>query len=91
MGSKRARQYEHIKESEKQEGRSEGRAEEIAARSVNKDRAQSGEAQQASKLSREDIRPAAAAASGRVPDRAVARAPSSMRTPSASVSRAARA
>lgn len=37
-GTKRARQYEHIKKSEKQAGRSEGRAEEIAARAVNKER-----------------------------------------------------
>ncbi len=43
-GSKRARQYEHIRESEKREGRSEKRAEEIAARTVNKERARSGEA-----------------------------------------------
>jgi hypothetical protein len=43
-GSKRARQYEHIRESEKREGRSEKRAEEIAARAVNKERARSGEA-----------------------------------------------
>ena len=42
-GSKRARQYEHIRESEKREGRSEKRAEEIAARAVNKERARSGE------------------------------------------------
>lgn len=41
-GSKRARQYEHIKKSEKEAGRSEGRAEEIAARSVNKEKARSG-------------------------------------------------
>jgi hypothetical protein len=42
-GSKRARQYEHVKKSEKQTGRSESRAEEIAARTVNKERARSGE------------------------------------------------
>jgi hypothetical protein len=54
-GTKRARQYEHIKESERERGASEDRAEEIAARTVNKERARSGEAQQASKLSREDI------------------------------------
>ncbi len=52
-GSKRARQYEHIKESLKQEG--ESRAEEIAARTVNKERARSGEARDPSRLSREDI------------------------------------
>jgi hypothetical protein len=38
-GSKRARQYEHVKKSERQAGRSEKRAEEIAARAVNKERA----------------------------------------------------
>jgi hypothetical protein len=47
-GSKRARQYEHIRESEKREGRSEKRAEEIAARAVNKERARSGEARSSS-------------------------------------------
>lgn len=43
-GTKRARQYEHIKSSAKQSGASTGRAKEIAARTVNKQRAQSGEA-----------------------------------------------
>ena len=42
-GTKRARQYEHIKKSEKKAGRSENRAEEIAARAVNKEKARSGE------------------------------------------------
>ena len=42
-GTKRARQYEKIKQSEKEQGRSEDRAEEIAARTVNKARARSGE------------------------------------------------
>jgi hypothetical protein len=42
-GTKRARQYEHVRKSEKEEGRSEKRAEEIAARTVNKERARSGE------------------------------------------------
>jgi hypothetical protein len=41
--AKRERQYEHIKESEEKEGRSEKRAKEIAARTVNKQRAESGE------------------------------------------------
>jgi hypothetical protein len=54
-GSKRARQYEHIKESQLEQGRSEDLAEEIAARTVNKERARSGEAQESSRLSREDI------------------------------------
>jgi hypothetical protein len=42
-GTKRARQYEHIKDSAKQRGASIDRAEEIAARTVNKERARSGE------------------------------------------------
>jgi hypothetical protein len=54
-GSKRERQYEHVKESELDQGRSEGRAEEIAARTVNKERARSGEAQESSRVSTEDI------------------------------------
>jgi hypothetical protein len=52
-GSKRGRQYEHIKES--LEDRGEPRAEEIAARTVNKERARSGEARESSRLSREDM------------------------------------
>jgi hypothetical protein len=40
---KRERQYEHVKESELEAGRSEDRAEEIAARTVNKERADKGE------------------------------------------------
>ena len=43
-GSKRARQYEHIKDSLRERGSSEATAEEIAARTVNKERARSGEA-----------------------------------------------
>ena len=54
-GSKRARQYEHIKEGLEKGGRSEGVAEEIAARTVNKERARHGEARESSRLSREDI------------------------------------
>ena len=42
-GTKRARQYEHIKKSAKEQGASTDRAEEIAARTVNKERARSGE------------------------------------------------
>ncbi len=54
-GSKRARQYEHIKESERDSGASERRAEEIAARTVNKERARSGESRSRSRVSTEDI------------------------------------
>jgi hypothetical protein len=54
-GTKRARQYEHIKESERRQGRPESRAEEIAARTVNKERARSGESRQRSRTSVRDI------------------------------------
>jgi hypothetical protein len=47
-GTKRARQYEHIKKSELEAGRSESRAEEIAARTVNKERAEKGETKRSS-------------------------------------------
>jgi hypothetical protein len=53
--AKRERQYEHIVESEKEQGRSTKRAKEIAARTVNKERARSGEAKTSSRSSREDI------------------------------------
>ena len=54
-GSKRARQYEHIEESARSRGASAKRAKEIAARTVNKERAQHGEAETSSKLSRTDM------------------------------------
>lgn len=54
-GSKRERQYEHIKESERESGASLQRAEEIAARTVNKERARSGESQSRSRTSTRDI------------------------------------
>jgi hypothetical protein len=54
-GTKRARQYEHVKESVRDRGASENEAEEIAARTVNKERARSGEARESSRLSREDM------------------------------------
>jgi hypothetical protein len=53
--AKRERQYEHIKESEKDQGRSTKRAKEIAARTVNKERARAGEAKESSRTSRRDI------------------------------------
>ena len=53
--AKRERQYEHIKEGLKERGTSEDEAEEIAARTVNKERARSGEARESSRLSRKDI------------------------------------
>jgi hypothetical protein len=52
---KRERQYEHIKEAEQQSGASTKRAKEIAARTVNKERARSGEARESSRTSRQDI------------------------------------
>src|ERR1700753_2424523 len=52
---KRERQYEHIKEGLEDRGRSESRAEEIAARTLNKERARAGESRQASRASTKDI------------------------------------
>lgn len=53
--SKRERQYEHIKKSAQDRGESTGRAEEIAARTVNKERARSGESRTASRTSTQDM------------------------------------
>ena len=54
-GTKRARQYAHIKDSARKRGESTSRAEEIAARTVNKERARSGESQARSRTSTQDI------------------------------------
>ncbi|MEW2065229.1 plasmid stabilization protein [Streptomyces sp. NPDC007002] len=51
---KRERQYEHIRESQEERGASKGRAKEIAARTVNKQRARSGESRTASRTSTRD-------------------------------------
>ena len=53
--AKRERQYEHIKQSELKQGKKEPLAEEIAARTVNKERAQHGEAHTSSRTSTDDI------------------------------------
>src|SRR5215216_4085601 len=53
--SKRERQYERVKEGLEERGRSEDEAEEIAARTVNKERARAGEAKQSSRSSTKDI------------------------------------
>jgi hypothetical protein len=53
--NKRERQYEHIKEGQKKQGKSTKRAQEIAARTVNKERARSGESRTASKSSTRDM------------------------------------
>jgi hypothetical protein len=53
--NKRERQYEHVKDSAKKGGASTKRAKEIAARTVNKERARTGEAKQSSRTSRSDI------------------------------------
>jgi hypothetical protein len=50
-GSKRDRQYKEVKKSEREAGRSEKRAEEIAARTVNKEKARSGESKSSSRSS----------------------------------------
>ncbi len=52
---KRERQYEHIEESLERRGTPEKRAKEIAARTVNKERARTGEARESSRLSRSDM------------------------------------
>ncbi|MEU0786935.1 plasmid stabilization protein [Streptomyces sp. NPDC006173] len=52
--AKRERQYEHIKDSAEKRGTSKGRAKEIAARTVNKERARAGESKSASKTSTQD-------------------------------------
>ena len=54
-GTKRARQYEHIKQGEQDQGASESRAGEIAARTVNKERAWAGESKESSRTSTSDI------------------------------------
>lgn len=54
-GTKRARQYEHIKKSQKRRGTSERRSKEIAARTVQKERARSGQSRQKSRSSVKDI------------------------------------
>jgi DUF4097 and DUF4098 domain-containing protein YvlB len=54
---KRERQYEHVKESAEDRGAGTKRAKEIAARTVNKNRAQSGESRTASKSSTNDVSP----------------------------------
>jgi hypothetical protein len=54
---KRERQYEHIKESQQERGASTKRAKEIAARTVNKNRAQQGESRTASRSSTQDVSP----------------------------------
>jgi hypothetical protein len=53
--AKRERQYEHIKMSQEKRGTSEKRAKEIAARTVNKERARSGEAESSSRTSTKDM------------------------------------
>ncbi|WP_399892378.1 plasmid stabilization protein [Streptomyces sp. BBFR51] len=55
--SKRERQYEHIKDSAEERGERTGRAKEIAARTVNKERAQTGESKTASRTSTQDMSP----------------------------------
>jgi hypothetical protein len=53
--AKRERQYEHIKDAEREQGVPLKRAKEIAARTVNKERARSGEASESSRTSRQDM------------------------------------
>ena len=66
--AKRERQYEHIKESLEERGRSEDTAEEIAARTVNKERARAGEARTAAAPPSRTSRRVGAAVSAPTPD-----------------------
>jgi len=88
--AKRERQYEHIKEGVLERGESEDTAEEIAARTVNKERARAGEARQSSKSSTEDISSGRRVGSGHIADRAAAPATSCTTRPAGRTSRAAR-
>src|ERR1700716_1998793 len=67
--NKRERQYEHIEESLEERGTPKKKAKEIAARTVNKERARTGEAKESSRLSREDISSGARAGLRSVPSR----------------------
>ena len=88
---KRERQYEEILKSERKRGVSKKRAEEIAARTVNKARARSGEARTASKLSKTDISSRSARDTGVRTAEAVERATSSTKRPRIATSAAGRA
>ncbi len=87
---KRERQYEHIKEGLEDSGRSEDEAEEIAARTVNKERARAGEAEQPAGRRPRTSRPAGAAGCAPTGARAAAPATSSTKRRSRRTSRAAR-
>ena len=85
---KRERQYQHIKEGRLDKGVPEDEAEEIAARTVNKTRAQEGESEEASRTSVEDTSPCRARWEAlRTPERRVAPRSSSTRTRSVRASR----
>jgi len=88
--NKRERQYQHIKEGLLDKGKGEKLAEEIAARTVNKDRARAGETETASRTSLDDISLGGAAACVRTAARAAAPTRSSMPRPPRPTSRAAR-
>ena len=86
----RERQYEHIKEGLLDRGEDEETAEEIAARTVNKERARNGEAEEPSRSSIEDISSGGVEASGLTPGRVVVPTVSCMPKRSAAASTAAR-
>ena len=73
-GTKRARQYEHIKRSETSRGRSTRRAKEIAAATVNKQRARSGEARSSSRSSSRSGSRSSSRSSGRTKEQLYAEA-----------------
>lgn len=88
---KRERQYEHIKEGLVERGTGEDTAKEIAARTVNKDRAQHGEAREASRTSIEDMSPGRRVGCDHTAARVVGPTTSFATRPGSAGSRAARA
>jgi hypothetical protein len=89
-GSKRDRQYKEVKKSEEKEGRSPKRAKEIAARTVNKEKARAGESGSSSPVSKRGPRRAAVAANGPAKAPPAVPATRSTTTPRSWASKAAR-
>ena len=87
---KRERQYEHVKDSLEDRGYSDDKAEEIAARTVNKERARAGEARNPSKTSTDDISSGRRGGLRSTKARAGARTTSCTKRPSTRASRVAR-
>lgn len=83
---KRERQYEHVKDGLEERGRPEKVAKEIAARTVNKERARSGEAEHGSRVSTHDLSSGEEAVCGRIVVRAAELETNSTKKPNAATS-----